>query len=128
MNRDQPFPQRHLAEDCCMLTTIGWRSGSQHRVEIWFAVDRDNTLYLIAGNRERCHWLRNAQANPEVTIEVGGETMTGRARRVTDPDERRRAGELMTARYGYYAGDADIDLSQHQWRWEVPVLAIEQWH
>jgi F420H(2)-dependent quinone reductase len=128
MNASLPFPQRHLAEECCYLTTNGWRTGTAHRVEIWFAVDEANTLFLIAGHRERCHWLRNALATPVVAVEVGGETMYGHARRVTDADERRRAGELMTERYGYYNGDPAIELSQDEWRWTVPVLAIERWH
>jgi deazaflavin-dependent oxidoreductase (nitroreductase family) len=50
---------------------------------MWFA-ERDGRLYLLAGGRERADWVRNLQANPRVTVELGDETRVGVAR-VLDP-------------------------------------------
>ena len=37
-------------------------------------------MYLLAGGRERSDWVRNIQANPHVTVELGAETHIGAAR------------------------------------------------
>jgi deazaflavin-dependent oxidoreductase (nitroreductase family) len=67
---DEPF---------AYLTTIGRRTGRLHRIEIWFAV-QDGRMYLLAGGRERADWVRNLQANPQVTVELGAETRAGLTR------------------------------------------------
>jgi deazaflavin-dependent oxidoreductase (nitroreductase family) len=76
------------------LTTTGRRTGESRRIEI-FVHNLDGRLVIsgmpIAG-RTRA-WLRNAQADPEVTLHykaLGPDAaVTGRARVVTDPAERR---------------------------------------
>jgi deazaflavin-dependent oxidoreductase (nitroreductase family) len=91
---------RHAADDpYAYLTTTGRRTGQPHRIEIWFAVE-DGRIYLLAGGRDRSDWVRNLQANPRVTIELGGETHAGAAR-ILEPDtvEDRRARELLVAKY-----------------------------
>jgi deazaflavin-dependent oxidoreductase (nitroreductase family) len=40
----------------------------------------DGRLYLLAGGRERADWVRNLQATPRVTVELGDETCAGTAR------------------------------------------------
>ena len=55
----------------CHLTTTGRLSGNPHRIEIWF-VFADETIYLMAGDRDRSDWVRNLMASPDVVVEVGG--------------------------------------------------------
>jgi hypothetical protein len=61
-----------------------------------------------------------------VTIRVGGESVAGVAREVSDPVERRQVGELMGAKYPW-DGDPSIGLTFDAWCFEVPVLAIDGW-
>jgi hypothetical protein len=52
-------------EPFCYLTTTGRRSGLDHTIEIWFALDQ-TTLYMLAGGREKSDWVRNARQTPQV--------------------------------------------------------------
>ena len=115
----------HADIECCDLTTTGRRSGKAHEIEIWFGVIGD-TMYLISGNGPSADWYRNALAAPRVTVRLAGEVHAGVARDVSDPDERRRVGDLMGAKYPW-DGDSSIGLTRQAWCYEVPVLAIEQW-
>ena len=116
---------RHAADDCCDITTVGRRSGNPHEIEIWFGVI-DDTLYIISGNGPSADWYRNALANSQVWVRLSGEVHTGTARDVTDPEERRRVGDLMGQKYPW-EGDSSIGLTRHAWCYDVPVLAIGQW-
>jgi deazaflavin-dependent oxidoreductase (nitroreductase family) len=81
------------------LTTIGRRTGRPHRIEIWFAA-QDERLYLLSGGRERADWVRNLQANPRVTVELGDEMHAGAARVLrAGTAEDQRARELLLSKY-----------------------------
>lgn len=103
------------SEPFLYLTTIGRRTGRPHRIEIWFAA-HNGRLYLLAGGRERSDWVRNLQANPRVTIELGNETYVGKARALeAGTPEDQLARELLLAKYG---ATEDLD----QWgRTSLPV-------
>lgn len=88
------------------LTTRGWKTGRDHMIEIWF-VAHGGRYYLVSEHRERSHWVRNIQREPEVAFYVGDRSFTGRGR-VIDP-----AGEpglaatvvaLMDAKYEWSDG------------------------
>lgn len=94
------------AEQFCYLTTIGRKSGEPREIEIWFALD-GATLLLMAGGREKAHWVRNLQADPRVAVRISGATYRGRAR-VLAPVEPAdaRARDLLVAKYApAYSGD-----------------------
>ncbi|MBD0359100.1 MAG: nitroreductase family deazaflavin-dependent oxidoreductase [Nitrososphaeraceae archaeon] len=40
------------------LTTIGWKTGKQHRIEIWF-VEYNKRYYLVSERRKHAHWVQN---------------------------------------------------------------------
>jgi deazaflavin-dependent oxidoreductase (nitroreductase family) len=81
------------------LTTTGRRTGKPHRIEIWFGME-DGRVYLLSGGRDRSDWVRNLQANPEVTIELGGKTLAGVARVVPEgSEEDQRARALLVGKY-----------------------------
>ncbi len=57
-------------------------------------------MYLMAGGRERPDWVRNLIADPQVSVELGGETRQGLAN-VVSPDSPHdaRARALLVANY-----------------------------
>ena len=113
----------HAEVECCDIVTTGRVSGEPHEVEIWFGVI-ESTMYLISGNGPGADWYRNALEHTEVAVKLAGEQHVGAARDVTDPDERRRCGDLMGAKY-VWDGDSSIGLTYDAWCFEVPALAIE---
>lgn len=112
----------HADVECCDIFTTGRVSGRPHEIEIWFGV-MDDTMYLISGNGPGADWYRNMLANPEVAVKLAGGEHRGRARDVVDPDERRRCGDLMGAKY-VWDGDASIGLTYEAWCHDVPAIAI----
>jgi deazaflavin-dependent oxidoreductase (nitroreductase family) len=121
--RSAEWLQDRAEIECCYLTTTGRRSGQPHEIEIWFGVI-DATLYLISGNGPTADWYQNLVGNPDVSVRIGHETRAGRARVVSDPDERRRVGDAMGAKYVWH-GDPAIGLTYPAWCYEVPAVAIE---
>ena len=115
----------HSQDECCDITTFGRRTGKPHTIEIWFGVI-DGTMYLISGNGPGADWYRNALANPEVGVDLAGHAFTAQARAVTDPEERRRVGDVMGEKYRW-DGDPSIGLTRHAWCYDVPVLALSDW-
>src|SRR5215210_7055596 len=99
MSPGEQWTARWASEPFLYLTTIGRRTGQPHRIEIWFAA-HDGRLYLLAGGREHADWVRNLQANPRVTVELGDETRVGMARvlDVGAPNDQ-LARELLVAKY-----------------------------
>ena len=94
-----PWPARWAGEPYAYLTTIGRRTGQPHRIEIWFAA-QEGRVYLLSGGRERADWVRNLQANPQVTVELGDETHAGVAHVLqAGTVEDRRARELLVGKY-----------------------------
>ena len=114
---------QHAVLDCCDIVTTGRRSGEPHEIEIWFGVI-DGVMYLISGNGPTADWYLNMLAGPEVLVKLGGEQHLGRARPVTETQERRRCGDLMGAKY-VWDGDPEIGLTYEAWCYDVPAIAIE---
>lgn len=83
----------------CKLTHRGRKSGKPYQVTIWFVVDGE-LVYLETANAER-QWVRNLQANPQISFEVGGQTFSGTSERVRDPTVERRVMDLVVAKYWY---------------------------
>jgi deazaflavin-dependent oxidoreductase (nitroreductase family) len=105
--------------DFCYVTTTGRRSGRRHRIEIWFATasERD-TIYLLAGGRERADWVRNLRVSPDCVVLIGERTYVGHARIVEGTDEDEIARTLVHDKYA--RGD---DLTT--WRGEALPVAID---
>ncbi len=81
------------------LTHHGRRTGKPYDVTIWFLVEGE-TIYLVTANKER-QWPRNVLARPDVELQVGGETFTGRVEHVTAPAEVAHVVDLMASKYWY---------------------------
>lgn len=113
--------ERSAAENFCYLTTIGRRTGAPRRIEIWFAAapGPSDTIYLLAGGRERAGWVRNLRANPQVEVEIAGRRRPGRAR-VLAPDDAEDARARRLVYDKYRANDA-----LEEWRESALPVAID---
>ena len=91
----------------CSLTTRGRRSGSPHRIEIWF-VAHDDGAYLLSDS-DRADWYRNLVADPSVTLEIAGESRATTAAPVgVDDPANVSVRPAMAAKYQTgYAEDLD---------------------
>ena len=86
--------------DFSYLTTTGRITGNPHRIEIWFVM-ADETVFLMAGDRDRSDWVRNVMISPDVVLEIGDRKRSTRARVVDeDTDEDAAARRLMLDKYG----------------------------
>jgi deazaflavin-dependent oxidoreductase (nitroreductase family) len=88
------------------LTTTGWKTGNQHRIEIWF-VEYDERYYIISERLENAHWVQNIKQNPKVSVRVNENVSKGTARIVNQEKESGLAGEvskLMNTKYNWSQG------------------------
>jgi deazaflavin-dependent oxidoreductase (nitroreductase family) len=98
-------PAELASESFCYLTTTGRLSGREHTIEIWFAL-RTATIYMLAGGRDRAHWVGNLRADPRVRVRIGSHGFEGAGRVVVDPDEDAWARAALVEKYqGGYGGD-----------------------
>ena len=86
------------------VTTTGRRTGRPHEVESWCVAVGD-ALYLMAGSGERSDTVRNALADPRVTVRVGDDTRAATARLVDDAAEDAAVRAAMVAKYETKPGD-----------------------
>jgi deazaflavin-dependent oxidoreductase (nitroreductase family) len=107
-------------EDFAYLTTIGRRTGREHRIEIWFGLS-GGVVYLLSGGGDRSDWVRNLRANPSVGIRIGGVERPARARVVTDGDEVGTARRLLAAKYQGWREGAELST----WARTALVVAVE---
>jgi len=103
------FPEALAGEPYCYVTTTGRRTGRPHTIEIWFGHDRGDTLYIMAGGRERSDTVRNLIAAPDARVRVGDVTFAARARVLRpETEEDRLARRLLLAKYAPgYSGSLD---------------------
>jgi deazaflavin-dependent oxidoreductase (nitroreductase family) len=104
----------------CYVTTTGRRTGRPHTIEIWFG-ERDGSLYLLSGGRDRSDWVRNIRAEPRVSVRVGDRVRPGVARIVDDPDEETAARRLLASKYQRWQEGQPLS----RWASTALVVAIE---
>jgi deazaflavin-dependent oxidoreductase (nitroreductase family) len=91
----------------CYLTTRGRRTGSPHRIEIWF-VAHDGGAYLLSDS-DRADWYRTLVVDPSVTLEIAGQTRTTTAAPV-DPEDPANVSVRPAMAAKYQADNAeDLD-------------------
>lgn len=128
-----------LKSRCVMkLTTTGRKSGLPRETGVSF-MPIDGKYIIFAGWGVRSDWYRNLLANPNVTIQVGRQTMEATAVPVDDPDRRQALMRQMRARAGQcgppepvrtalkvlglfdYTGELDLAVAQGG---ELPVIEL----
>jgi deazaflavin-dependent oxidoreductase (nitroreductase family) len=104
-----------------LLTTTGARSG-QPRVNPMMYLDEGDRLYVFAskaGAPTNPDWYHNLAAHPDVTVEVGTETVAMTAS-VVDRSERDRVYTEQASRYpGFAEYEAKTDRV-------IPVVALDR--
>jgi deazaflavin-dependent oxidoreductase (nitroreductase family) len=81
----------------CRITTRGRRSGQPRTATIWFVFE-DGTLFLTGG-KEVPQWCRNLRANGDVSVEIAGTRLEGRARVVDDSAEGQEIRDRFVRKY-----------------------------
>ncbi len=102
-----------------LLTTTGARSGEPHTAPMMFIPDEDRLLVIASNAGAPAHpdWYYNLVANPEVTVEAGGETYKATATPL-EGEERDRVFAHVTELYPFFR--------EHQERVGrmIPVVAL----
>jgi len=96
------------------LTTSGWKTGRQHKIEIWF-VRYNGRYYIISERKDNAHWVRNIMHNSKVSFYIDNTTFEGVARIVNREKESELAAEvskLMNTKYGWSKGTI-VELIRH---------------
>lgn len=113
-----PFVGRQLL----LLTTTGARTGEQRTSPLVYSSDGDR--YVVAASKGGAPtnpaWYANLVANPDVTVEVGGETFKARATALTVGAERDRLYAQHALGY-----PAFLDYQQRTSR-VIPVVVLER--
>jgi deazaflavin-dependent oxidoreductase (nitroreductase family) len=108
---------RLVRQDYCYIRTTGRVTGRPHEVEIWFGAHGD-TIYMLAGGRDRSDWVRNIMKRPDVSVRIGRRRFAGRGRVVRNKREDARARRLLLTKYAAYD---DLD----EWGRTALPLAID---
>lgn len=88
------------------LTTKGWKTGREHKIEIWFVSHADK-YYIISERREKAHWVQNILHNPGVSFSVNYKSFEGKARivdKTTDAKLVEEVSNLFHTKYGWSDG------------------------
>ena len=75
----------------CLLDHVGAKSGIKRTTPLLYVRDGKDVVLVASkgGFPKHPAWLHNLKANPETTVQVGGERLDVRAR-VATPEERKR--------------------------------------
>ena len=104
-----------------LLTTTGAKSGKERVSPLAYTTDNGNWVIIAskAGAPTHPDWFHNLKANPEVTVEVGTETIPAVASIPEDP-ERQRLYDQMSAlmpNFAEYQRNTDR---------KIPVVVLER--
>jgi deazaflavin-dependent oxidoreductase (nitroreductase family) len=97
---------RVMGMPAVVLETTGRKSGQPRRTMLTAPVVDGETVVLVAsygGDSRHPAWYLNLTANPDVTIEIGGERKAMTARTAT-PEEKAALWPRITKAYRGYAG------------------------
>ena len=107
-------------KDMLLLHTIGARSGKERIAPVLYR--RVGDAYAVFASKAGAHthpdWYHNLLANPEVTIEVGDETLDVTARTL-EGEERSAVWEAQKAEVPMFAG------YEEKTDREIPVVLLE---
>ncbi len=87
------------------VTSVGWKSGNPHEIEIWF-VEHNHAYFIVSGEGDKAHWVQNIRRNPLVGIRLGEHAWEGKGRIVTDDEQELMTlvREKMQAKYNWSDG------------------------
>lgn len=104
-----------------LLDHVGAKSGKKRTSPLLYMTDGDNLVIVASkgGYPKHPAWFHNLKANPDTTVQVGGERREVRAR-VANPEERKRLWPKAVKVYDGY--------EQYQARTgrEIPLVILER--
>ena len=122
MMRSMAMEPELAGRSMCYLVTTGRRSGQPREIEIWFAADPErDRIYLLAGGRDRAHWVRNLRVRPAARVRIGGRWFTGQASEVEGGADDQLARRLLAAKYQGWAEGRPLS----DWAQESLPVAID---
>jgi deazaflavin-dependent oxidoreductase (nitroreductase family) len=103
-----------------LLTTTGRKSGQPRTSPLFFQPDGDRLVIIASNGGSSRHpsWYLNLLANPDVTVELEGQSRQMRVRTASD-DERARLWPAMQAVYKGYDG------YQRKTERHIPLVILE---
>ena len=112
--------RRLVANDMCLLTTTGRRSGKPHTVPLLYLEDGDRAVVIASygGRIDHPEWYRNLIAEPQATLQVLRERTPVTAR-TADADERAEWWPKVVQAYHDYAA------YQSRTHREIPIVFLE---
>lgn len=108
------------AASVCVLHHVGAKSGQSRETPLLYLPD-DDAIVLVAsmgGSPKHPAWYHNLRAHPDVTVEIGRERRTLRAR-IAEGEERERLWQRLTGIWPAY------DAYQARTTRRIPVLVLE---
>ena len=104
-----------------LLTTTGRRTGQKRVSPLIYGRHGDDYLIVASkgGTPEHPAWYLNLEANPEVGIQVKGDTFTAHARTAT-PAEKAEMWPIMTKEW------PDYDTYQTKTDRDIPIVVLER--
>ena len=104
-----------------LLTTTGRNSGKETTTPLIYQLDGDNPVIVASQGGAPAHpgWYRNLSKNPEVRVQILGETFRARAR-TAEGDERERLWRTMNEIWPHYD-----EYAQRTDR-KIPVVVLER--
>jgi deazaflavin-dependent oxidoreductase (nitroreductase family) len=89
------------------LTTRGWKTGNDHRIEIWF-VGYDERYYIISEQLDIAHWVQNIKRNPKVSFNIANDNVFKGTARIVDQEKESElaieVSKLMNTKYKWSQG------------------------
>ena len=88
------------------MITHGWKSGKEHRIEIWF-VGHNERYYILSERLEGAHWVKNIKHDAVISFSINNTIFKGNARIVDQEKEPVLSAEvskLMDTKYKWSQG------------------------
>jgi deazaflavin-dependent oxidoreductase (nitroreductase family) len=104
-----------------LITTKGAKSGQSRIAPLVYTTDGDRMVIIASKGGAPTHpdWYHNIVANPEVTVEVGTETYTGRAEVASEPERTRLFNAQADIMPNFYEYQKNTDRT-------IPVVTISR--
>ncbi len=110
----------HAAERLCYLTTTGRVTGKPHEIEIWFAQDAGDRIFMLSGGGRKSDWVSNLLNNPTVTVRIADTTYAGTARGIEGEEQDPRARQRLDAKYHNWTDEQPLsDWAQRSFPVEI---------
>jgi len=105
-----------------LVTHTGAKSGTERTTPLVYTRDGDRIVIIAskAGSPAHPHWYLNMLANPEVVVELPGETFRARATALTEGPERERLYRAQADRM------SNFDEYQKKTDRLIPVVVLER--